>query len=376
MGTFRFLPLLILASLGSAFIPVLNAAQESRRQAVAFRTETLVTGLEHAWSLVFLPDGGALVTERQGRLRRITPEWKLLPEPIAGTPAVWARGQGGLLDLELHPDHERNGWIYLSYSRPFGGKALTQIVRGRITDSAWTDEEVLFEATEAEATAGTVHFGCRIRFDDTGHFWFAIGDRGNPGNAQRLDTHRGKLMRLKDDGSVPADNPYREVAGAKAALWSVGHRNIQGLFWDRESRELWATEHGPRGGDELNRIQGGSNYGWPVVTFGINYNGTPISELTEKEGLESPRHHWTPSIGTSGLIRYRGNLFPEWQGDFLVGGLALQTLQRVRVRDGKVTEVEELLRGIGRVRDVREGPEGAVYIVLDGPGNILRLTPE
>jgi glucose/arabinose dehydrogenase len=340
-----------------------------------FRVETFATGLVNPWAIAFLPDGTALITERPGRLRVVTPDGNLLPDPVSNTPEVWARGQGGLLDVQPHPNYSGNGWIYLSYSRSFGRNSTTEIVRGRIRDHAWVDQEIIFEADAASANSSHVHFGNRMRFCRDGFLWFTIGDRGTQNEAQNLSSHRGKLFRVHDDGRIPSDNPFVDRAGAIPSIWSYGHRNPQGLAWDLEGNRLWSTEHGPRGGDELNLIRRGANYGWPVITYGINYNGTIISELTHKDGMEQPEYQWTPSIGASGLEFYTGEAFPQWQGSLLAGGLAISSLWRFSTDGDRITGHEVVLRDVGRVRDVRQGPRGHVYVVLDQPGSVIRLVP-
>lgn len=346
-----------------------------RTEQASFRVETYIDGLDHPWAIAFLPDGRRLVTERAGRLRIITPDGQLVRRAVEGTPTVWARGQGGLLDVEPHPDFASNGWIYLAFSRPEANGAMTALVRGRIRDGRWSDQQTIYTVPATEATTSPVHFGCRIRFDRDGFLFFTIGERGEQNKAQRLDLHNGKVFRLLDDGRIPPDNPFVNQPGAVAATWSWGHRNPQGLAFDASSGRLWSTEHGPRGGDELNVIRRGANYGWPVITFGINYNGTKITDLTAKEGMEQPQYQWTPSIGASGLEVVSGTRFPSWKGDILAGGLAYNLVDRFEVDGEKVLSRETILQGRGRVRDVREGPDGLIYIVIDDPGRILRLVP-
>jgi len=334
------------------------------------------SGLETPWALAFLPDGRKLVTEKNGQLRVLDGNWKLAPEPVAGTPAVVVSNQGGLLDVAPAPDFAKSGWVYLSYSAPAPGDAkssMTKISRGRIVDNKWTDEETIFEADPALYTRGSVHFGSRIVFDG-GFVFFSIGERGEQAKAQNLALPNGKIYRVLPDGKIPADNPFADRKDALAAVWSYGHRNPQGLVVDPRDHAIYETEHGPRGGDEFNRIRKGANYGWPLVCFGMNYNGTPISALTEKEGIESPLHHWTPSIATCGLVFYDGDKFPAWKGDFFAGGLR-GTLHRLRMAEGKVVEDETVLEGLGRVRDVRCGPDGFLYVILNAPDTIIRLVP-
>lgn len=345
----------------------------------SFRVETLAEGLKNPWAVAKLPDGRYLITERGGQLR-VVEEGRLLPEPVAGVPEVWARGQGGLLDVVLHPDYQKNGWIYLSYSKPLPKGALTAIVRGRLKENRLVDVETIFEPPAEEASGGGAHFGCRMAFDGAGHLFFTIGDRGDvttPANqAQRLDNVKGKTLRLNEDGSVPADNPFVGRPGARPEIWTYGNRNGQGLVWDSATGRLWETEHGPRGGDELNLIRKGLNYGWPVVTYGINYNGSPITEKTEAPGMESPVVQWTPSIAASGLAVYRGDAFPNWRGNLFSGALAHQKIVRIVLDGTKVVDQEILLERQGRIRDVRCFEDGALTVVFDQPGRVVRLVPE
>jgi len=345
----------------------------------SYRVETLAEGLKNPWSVAKLPDGRYLITERPGQLR-IVENGRLLPDPVDGVPEVWARGQGGLLDVVLHPDYEKNGWIYLSYSKPLEKGALTGIIRARLKDNRLVDQETIFDPPAAEASGGGVHFGCKLVFDKQGHLFFTIGDRGdvtNPRNqAQRLDNVKGKTLRINDNGSIPADNPFVDTPGARPEIWSYGNRNAQGLVMDYATGNLWETEHGPRGGDELNLIRKGLNYGWPIVTYGINYNGTPISDRTEAPGMESPVLQWTPSIAASGLALYDGAQFPNWRGNLFAGALAHQKIVRIVLDGTRVVDQEILLQGKGRIRDVRCFDDGAITVVFDQPGRVVRLVPE
>lgn len=342
--------------------------------------ETVVaSGLETPWALAFLPDGRKLVTERSGRLRTLDSSWNLQPEAVAGTPAVVQNGQGGLLDVTPSPDFKSTGWIYLSYAAPAPGETLdsnlcmTKVSRGRLSGNRWTDEQTIFEAKPEDYSKSGAHFGSRIVFLD-GHVFISIGERGAPERAQNLALPNGKILRLLPDGGIPTDNPFAGSEDALGAVWSFGHRNPQGLAVDTKRGWLYSTEHGPRGGDEFNRIRKGANYGWPLVCFGMNYNGTPLTALTEKEGIEAPLHHWTPSIATCGLAFYDSDRFPEWKYDFFAGGLRGE-LHRLRLQNGKITEDEVVLEGEGRVRDVRCGPDGFLYVVLNAPDHIVRLVP-
>lgn len=339
----------------------------------AFRVDTVVAGLEHPWSVAFLPDGGMLVTERPGRLR-VVRDGRLEPEPVAGVPAVHARGQGGLLDVLLHPEHASNRLVYLSYSKPGPQGATTAVIRGRLEGSRITDVEEILEARAWGG--GRVHFGSRMVFDRDGYLYITVGERGERDRAQDLSRHNGKTLRLHDDGSVPRDNPFVGEEGVLPEIFAYGIRSPQGLTLHPETGELWETEHGPRGGDEINVIRAGRNYGWPVITYGVNYDGTSITEVTAREGMEQPLHYWVPSIATSGIAVYSGAPFPQWRGDVFVGGLAGAHLARIRFAGGRVVETERLLEGVGRVRDVRVGPDGLLYVLIDAPdAPLLRLVP-
>jgi len=357
--------------------PKMLPGEPVRTEHASYIVEPVVSsGLETPWALAFLPDGRKLVTEKQGRLRVLDENWKLQPEAVADSPVVVVSSQGGLLDVAPAPDFAKSSWIYLSYSAPAPGDAkssMTKISRGRIAGNKWTDEETIFEVDPAFYTSSGVHFGSRIVFD-RGFVYFSIGERGEQTKAQNLALPNGKIFRVLPDGKIPADNPFADRKDALAAVWSYGHRNPQGLVVDPRDHAIYETEHGPRGGDEFNRIRKGANYGWPLVCFGMNYNGTPISAHTEQEGIEPPLHNWTPSIGTCGLAFYDGDKFPAWKNDFFAGGLR-GSLHRLRVVDGKVTEKEVVLEGLGRVRDVRCGPDGFLYVVLNNPDMIVRLVP-
>jgi len=344
----------------------------------AFRLRTVVDGLDTPWSMAFLPDGRWLVTELKGRLR-VVENGRLLPEAVAGTPQVLAAGQGGLMEVALHPDYSKNGWIYLAYSDAAPGDrkdmGLTVVVRGRIKDNRWAEEQTIYRAPYELYRPGGVHFGCRLVFDRSGYLFFSIGERGHKEDAQNIARPNGKIHRIHDDGRIPADNPFVGRTNALASIWTYGNRNPQGLDLHPVTGELWETEHGPRGGDELNLILKGRNYGWPVITYGIDYNGTPISDLTEKAGMEQPVIHWTPSIAVCGIDFYEGNRFPKWKNSLFVTALAQQELRRVVLEGHRVTDQEVLFKNIGRLRDVACGPDGFLYVLLNKPDKIVRLEP-
>jgi len=351
-----------------------------------FRIETVVpSGLSVPWAVDFLPGGDMLITERPGDLRIL--KNGALSRPVAGTPAVRNRGQGGLMDVAVHPNYKDNGWIYLAYSDELeqGGKSvgLTKIVRGRITPSpdgspAWTDQETIFQPEPAHYSSSEIHFGCRIVFDpqNPGILFFPIGERGSMELSPNLSRPNGKVHRLTDDGKIPQDNPFAGQPDALPSIWTYGHRNPQGLTFDLEGN-LWDTEHGPRGGDEVNLILKGRNYGWPTVSFGINYSGAPFKTPwpEESSNIAMPAYRWLPSIGACGLDVARGPAFPDWKGDLLAGGLSGANVDRLRMKDGRLVEREEIVHGLGRVRDVACGPDGTIYVVLNGPDKIVRLVP-
>lgn len=345
----------------------------------SFRLKTVVDGLATPWSLAWLPDGRMLVTELRGTLR-VVENGRLHPAPVAGTPRVRHKGQGGLMEVALHPNHATNGWIYLAYTEP-GTNAetrdggMTTIVRGRLKENRWSDEQTIWRAPLWSFRDGSVHFGCRIVFDRAGHLFFAHGERGRMHDAQDLARPNGKVHRVFDDGRIPPDNPFVGVPRALASIWSYGHRNPQGLDLHPVTGELWSTEHGPRGGDELNFIQKGRNYGWPIITHGMNYNGTPITALTAKEGLEQPVVHWTPSIAVCSARFYRGDRFPRWKHNLFVTALAQQELRRLVIEDHRVVEQEVVFKDLGRARDVATGPDGLLYVALNKPDKIVRLDP-
>lgn len=341
--------------------------------------------LKMPWAIAFLPDGSKLVTERPGGLRLIDAAGKLHSDPIKGTPQVIQHGQGGLLEVAIHPDYANNGWVYLGFSDGWKeepdakGKAkvktMTTVVRGRVKDHTWVDEETIWKAEERFYTSSGAHFGTRFVFDK-GYLYFIVGERGAGMEAQDLANPKGKIFRVHDDGRIPEDNPrFIDSKEALPGIWSYGHRNPQGMDKDSRDGSIYSTEHGPRGGDELNRILPGRNYGWPVITFGMNYDGTPMTSKTEQEGMEQPLTYWVPSIAVCGLDFYDGNKFPGWKNDLLAGALRNQEVRRLRIVDGKVTEQEVILKDLGRVRDVADSPDGDIYILLNGPDSIVRIVP-
>jgi aldose sugar dehydrogenase len=341
---------------------------------VPHRVVTVAEGLEHPWGMAFLPDGGILVTERPGRLRIVRDG--RLSEPLAGVPEVRAQGQGGLLDVALHPDFASNRLVYLTYSKPGPQGATTALARGRLEGDRLSEAEEVFVA-DAWGTGGQ-HFGSRIAFDGRGHLFMTIGDRGTMERAQNTGDHAGVTLRLREDGGVPADNPFVGDANVRDEIFTFGNRNAQGMAIHPETGELWQSEHGPRGGDELNRMVAGGNYGWPRYRYGTHYDGRPIPDPTEAgEEIVRPVAHWTPALAPSGLAIYTGDAFPQWRGDFFIGGLASQRLERVRVDGTTLVERQSLLEERGqRIRDVRAGPDGFIYLLVDASSApLLRLEP-
>lgn len=364
----------LLALAVGACAPDSGSTQARATGAQEFEVMTVAEGLEHPWGMAFLPDGGILVTERPGRLRMIR-DGAVLTEPLGGVPAVHARGQGGLLDVALHPEFESNRLVYLSYSKPGAEGATTAVIRGRLEGLQLTDVEEILEA-DAWSGAG-VHFGSRLVFDRDGYLYVSIGDRGTMRNAQDLTNHAGTILRLHDDGGVPEDNPFVGRSDARPEIWAYGIRSPQGLAIHPETGALWETEHGPRGGDEINLIERGRNYGWPEITYGINYSGEPITDRREAAGMEQPLHYWVPSIATSGLAIYDGDRFPGWRGSVFVGALAGQHLARVEFAGTTPAGEERLLGNRGqRIRDIEVGPDGYIYVLIDQEdATLLRLEP-
>ncbi|QTS86989.1 PQQ-dependent sugar dehydrogenase [Ectopseudomonas khazarica] len=341
-----------------------------------YRIETFSQGLEHPWSMAFLPDGRLLVTERVGRLRIVEADGRLDPEPVAGVPEGFIAAQAGLMEVALDPDYSANRWLYLTHAQGSLEANNTRLIRARMVDGELQDLEVLFTAQPLKA--GAAHYGGRIAFLADNTLVLTLGDGFDwREQAQNPANHLGKIVRLNRDGSVPQDNPLLGQQGAAPEIYSLGHRNVQGIFFDAEQGRLYSHEHGPRGGDELNLIEPGGNYGWPLATFGVDYTGARVSPYTELPGLVAPLLHWTPSVAPSSLMLYRGELFPDWQGDLFASTLAERSVRRIRLRDGMLAGEEVLFEELGeRIRDVRSGPDGALYLLTDNPqGRILRVLP-
>ena len=383
------MPRPVLAAVSASFAAATVGAQGTPVQRSVFhdyRVVTVADSLENPWSMAFLPGGDMLVTERPGRLR-IVRKGKLLPTPVEGVPKVRGGGQGGLLEVLPHPSFATNRLLYLSYAKPSADtmQGTTAVIRAKFENDRLTDVQEIFEAKVWSAGRG--HHGSRLAFDRNGFLFITLGDRQVPpaGNleshpAQDLSNHFGKIIRLHEDGRVPTDNPFVSRSGALPEIWSYGHRNVQGLAIHPTTGEVFATEHGPQGGDELNVVEAGKNYGWPVIGFGVNYrSGSAIHSGTHKEGMEQPINVWVPSIATSGLLFYTGDKFPGWKNSLFVGGMNGEVLSRLTLDGRKVLSEEKLVQRMGRIRDVRQSPDGFIYLAIDnrqgGKTPIYRLEP-
>jgi aldose sugar dehydrogenase len=372
----KTLCLRLLCGLGCALFAAVGFAQTLATQEQRIRVSTLTPGLSHPWSLAFLPEGRMLVTERAGRLRIINKDFKLEAQPVEGVPAVAAVGQGGLMDVVLHPKFAENQWVYLSYSAGDRNGIGTEVARGVFKGGRLENVQVIFKM-EPKLRTG-YHFGSRIVFDRDGFLFITLGDRGEMERAQNPGDHNGSVIRLHDDGRVPKDNPFVGKPGWRAEKFTLGNRNMQGAALHPQTGLLWTHEHGPQGGDEINVIRAGVNYGWPVITYGANYGtGTKIGEGTARDGMAQPLHRWVPSIAPSGMAYYGGEKFPKWRGDLFVGALRDQMLVRLKLDGEKVVSEERLLKNlIGRIRDVRVGPDGYIYLLTDeANGALVRVEP-
>ncbi|TXD85076.1 PQQ-dependent sugar dehydrogenase [Subsaximicrobium wynnwilliamsii] len=332
--------------------------------------EVVVPDLSIPWGFCFLPDGAMLITEKEGELIHFKDGKKT---QISGIPEVYNRGQGGLMDIKLHPDYKDNDWIYLTYASSEGEEegGNTALMRAKLKDNALVEQEILYKATP-NTTRGQ-HFGSRIVFDDDGYLFFTIGERGNRDeNPQDISRDGGKVYRLNDDGSIPDDNPFVNTPNAKKAIYSYGHRNQQGMVINPTTQAIWAHEHGPKGGDEINIVEAGKNYGWPVITYGVNYSGTTITDETSRPNMAQPLYYWVPSIAPSGMEFISSDVYEGWKGNLLVGSLKFQYLDNCYIKDNKVVKQERLLDGLGRVRSINQGPDGFIYVGIENLG-IVKL---
>ena len=342
-----------------------------------FKVETFVDGFDIPWGMAFLPNQNLIVSDKNGNLWQVDYNKKKKTQ-IVGVPNVRNKGQGGLLDVQVHPDFINNHYIYLgftSYLKRRKNKTFTSIVRARLKNNSLIDQKIIYKADDIYYSGVTVHYGTRIVFDKEGYLYFSIGDRGRRDQAQLLDYPNGKIHRLHDDGSIPTNNPFIQEKNAIKSIWTYGNRNPQGLARHPVSSIIFETEHGPKGGDELNILSSGNNYGWPEITYGKNYSGTTITKYTHKKGMEQPVIHWTPSIAVCGIDFYDGELFKNWENNLLVSSLKFENLYRLEIKDNKVTEQEIVYRAGSRIRDVETGPEGFIYLALEDPGRIVRFIP-
>jgi len=361
----------------SAILVSPAAAQRFSTDLVEIDVEAVASGLEHPWGMAFLPGGELLITERPGRLRVLLPDGGL-SQPIGGVPAVAAAGQGGLLDVAIDPDFASNSLVYFSFAESRDGGAALSVARGRLDleQNSLSDVEVIFR--QQPAVGGGRHFGSRVVFANDGTLFVTAGDRGDHSDqSQNPENHIGAVMRINPDGSIPQDNPGVGRDDWADEVWSIGHRNIQGATMRPGTDQFWTNEHGARGGDEVNLIAPGLNYGWPVISYGVHYSGAPIGEGTARPGMEQPVYYWDPSIAPSGMAFYTGDAFPEWQGNVLIGGLVGQLLSRLTMRGDAVVDEERMLQGLNaRIRAVAQGPDGLVYLLTDAAdGRVLRLSP-
>jgi glucose/arabinose dehydrogenase len=355
--------------------PVANADGIFNAAGHAFKLEKVAELPGTMWSMAFLPDGKILATQQEGNLWLV--DQGRVEGPIKDTPAVWFNVQGGLLEVALHPRYAQNGWVYLTFSDPVGDVSMTRVVRGRIREGKWVDQQDIFVADRAFYTDKPWHFGSRLAFvgDD---LYFSVGERTESKLAQDVTAPKGKVFRVRDDGTIPSDNPFVNQPGAVPSIWSYGHRNPQGLAVDPSNGDLWESEHGPRGGDEINLIVKGQNYGWPVITYGMNYDGTPWSSTvkTHEQGMAQPQHYWVPSIAVADIDFYTGKAFPKWHNQLLVGSLAKQELHLLKIDNRAVTSDQLLFKNLGRIRDVADGPDGYPYVVFNNESSqIYRLVP-
>lgn len=369
-----FRHLIMFSALAVLGLPLAAAGQTFTSQEASFQLETVAEDLEHPWGLAFLPDGSMLVTERAGRLRVIR-AGELSSKPVAGLPASAVTGQGGLFDVVLHPSFEKNRVLFLSYAHRSNEGMTTRVARAIFEKDRLENITVIFEALPRSGTSR--HFGGRMAFDASGYLYISVGDRGDKDRAQDTEDDAGGVHRITDSGEAAPGNPGLDDSGINNTLFTWGNRNIQGMTVHPMTGDIWTHEHGPRGGDEVNVLRAGTNYGWPEITYGIGYSGLPITLDTEKEGMAQPLHYWDPSIAPSGMAFYTGTEFPQWQGDLFVGALKLRKLVRLDIENGQVIGEEDLLTSLNeRIRDVRTGPDGSLWLLTDSSqGKVYRVVP-
>lgn len=339
---------------------------------MTIKVDTLHKGFQNPWGMTWIDEGRMLVTEKRGEIL-IFKDDKYTGQKVTGLPSFYTNGQAGLLDITVHPDYAQNGWIYIAYAKPVNSGGATTIGRFKLNGNSVANFEELIVTTPV--WNGGTHYGSRIVFDNQKFLYFSNGERGSQNNAQDLKNSHGKIHRIHDDGRIPTDNPFVNTSGAIPSIWTYGNRNPQGLYFDKANNRLWEVEHGPRGGDELNVLEKGKNYGWPVITYGINYDGTPITNITEKAGMEQPVKYWTPSIATCGMTMVTSDKYPAWKGNILVAALAATHIARVEMNGAKASGEEKLLQGIGRVRQVAQSPDGYIYAVTESTGLLIKLLP-
>ncbi|RYY12498.1 MAG: PQQ-dependent sugar dehydrogenase [Chitinophagaceae bacterium] len=363
----------LLLTLLSGFIFSACQGQSSVKSDVAL--EKLYDGLKNPWGIAFLSDGRMLVTERSGEIFVFKND-KYTGAKLVGLPAIIAKGQGGLMDIKVHPDYKKNGWIYITFSKPVGELSTTAVVRFKLKGNQVVEKQDIFDAKPA--LKADFHFGSRVVFDKDNYLYVSVGERGTQPKVQLLDNDHGKVHRIFDDGKVPTDNPFSGKEGANASIWTYGHRNPQGMVYDAASGRIWSVEHGPKGGDELNLIEKGKNYGWPKASYGINYNGTILTPDKELPGVENPKHYWVPSIGPCGMTIVTSNKYPGWKGNLLVGALAFTHLNRITLDGTTYKSEDRMYQGKGRFRHVTESPDGYIYAVAEGVGAngvVYKLVP-
>ena len=348
-----------------------DAGKPGELQYSKVTVDTLYTELKNPWGMAWLTDGRMLVTERAGQILVFQND-QFTGIRLKGVPEVFNDGQGGLLDIKTHPDYAKNGWIYITYSKPVEGGATTAVMRFKLNGNELVDKQEIF--TAKPYIKANFHFGSRIVFDKKNYLFVSSGERGTQPKVQELDNDHGKIHRLYDDGRVPEDNPFAKTKGANASIWTLGHRNPQGMVYDAENDRIWAVEHGPKGGDELNLIEKGKNYGWPKTSFGINYDGTILTPNKEMEGVTNPKRFWVPSIGPCGMTIVTSNRYPAWKGNLLVGAMAFTHIARLKMDGTKFVSEEKMLQGVGRVRCVAQSPDGYIYAITEGPGKLVKLT--